>query len=62
MPWWWVSTPKAMAEPSPTPPHPTPPTGREPSPLGKDVPQNEALRRARTVRAGAIVMAVLWDE
>jgi len=51
-----------MAEPPPTPPHPTPPAGREPAPLGKDVPQNEALRRARTVRSGAMVMAVLWEE
>jgi hypothetical protein len=51
-----------MADPPPTPPRPTPPAGREPLPLGKDVPQNEALRRARTVRSGAIVMAVLWEE
>jgi hypothetical protein len=51
-----------MADPPPTPPHPSPPAGREPLPLGKDVPQNEALRRARTVRSGAIVMAVLWEE
>lgn len=53
-----------MADPplSSTPPRPTPPTGREPAPLGNDIPQNEALRRARTVRSGAMVMAVLWEE
>ena len=39
-----------------------PPAGREPPPLGKDVPRNEALRRARTVRTGATVMAALWEE
>jgi hypothetical protein len=51
-----------MADPPPTPPRPTPPLGREPLPLGKDVLQNEALRRARTVRSGAMVMAALWEE
>ena len=50
-----------MADP-PAPPRPTPPADRQPAPLGKDVPQNDALRRARTIRTGAIVMAVLWDE
>jgi hypothetical protein len=51
-----------MADPPATPPHPTPPAGREPPPLGKDVPRNEALRWTRTVRAGAIMMAVLWED
>ena len=51
-----------MADPPPTLPRPTPPAGREVSPLGKDIPENEALRRARTVRSGAMVMAVLWEE
>jgi hypothetical protein len=51
-----------MADPPPTPPRPAPPAGRELPSLGEDVPQNEALRRARTVRSGATVMAVLWEE
>jgi hypothetical protein len=51
-----------MADPPPTPPRPTPPAGCEAPPLGKDVPENETLRRARIVRSGAIVMAVLWEE
>jgi hypothetical protein len=51
-----------MADQPPMPPHPEPPAGQAPSPFGKDIPQNEALRRARTIRTGAIVMAVLWEE
>jgi hypothetical protein len=61
-----------MAEPPPpTPPRPAPPAGaarpadlrsQGPSPLGKDIPENEALRRARTIRIGAMVMAALWEE
>ena len=51
-----------MADPPPAPPHATPPAGREAPPLGKDVPENEALRHGRTIRSGAIVMAVLWEE
>ena len=54
--------PEPQPLPPPTPLRPTPPAGREPSPLGKNVPQNEALRRARSVRSGAIVMAALWEE
>ncbi len=50
-----------MADPTPTP-RPTPPAAREPPSLGKDVPQNEALRRAQPVRTGAMVMAALWEE
>jgi hypothetical protein len=52
-----------MAEPlPPTPRRPLPPAGQGPAPLGKDIPENEALRRAHTIRIGAMIMAALWEE
>ena len=46
----------------PTPPRPQPPLGQEAPSLGKDVPREPSLARAKVIRGGAIVIAAVWEE
>jgi hypothetical protein len=50
------------SSPGSLPPHTQPPAGTKPLPLGRDVPENEALRRARVIRGGVGAIPAVWED
>jgi hypothetical protein len=48
--------------PAPLPARSQPPAGTKPLPLGRDIPENEALRRAWVIRGGVGAIPAVWED